>query len=385
MLVYILSIVLLALCTITYYPAVLNSGGSFVSLGVSATAVMLLVISFFKNYPVHQFIKKYLSISFFIVLFSFLFMFIKGELYFGEIMEILIPLFMLFIGFQSTLSHKQYLIILSCYVFCVIIVSYVTIMTNIGGFRIESQYLVTVKNSLGGMLALAGVISVFGIKILKENKLKIISTFAFLLIMLFILTIRARLAVLSMLFVSSLIYKQGIKTQTIISCLLPCCIFAILKYFTTGNFITENIDQFVFDSLFLNKTEDLTSGRTDLIFVALSVIEQSPLWGNLTLQTDLAWIHNYSMLKLSSFGLLGASPWIILYFYIIVFIVKKYRHIKFLKFSNLGVFLLMVVFIISLGEPTYPYGPGTVSIIAYYFFGVFLNNEMINKHINKIL
>ena len=56
-----------------------------------------------------------------------------------------------------------------------------------------------------------------------------------------------------------------------------------------------------------------------------------------------------------------------------------------MKFSNLGVFLLMVVFIISLGEPTYPYGPGTVSIIAYYFFGVFLNNEMINKHINKIL
>ena len=89
--IYILSIVLLLLCTITYYPAVLNSGGSFVSLGVSVTAVVLFVISFFKNHPVHQFIKKYLSISFFIVLFSFLFMFIEGELHFGEIMEILIP------------------------------------------------------------------------------------------------------------------------------------------------------------------------------------------------------------------------------------------------------------------------------------------------------
>ena len=79
MLVYILSIVLLALCTITYYPAVLNSGGSFVSLGVSATAVMLLVISFFKNYPVHQFIKKYLSIYCFIFIFIYVY---KGGIVF---------------------------------------------------------------------------------------------------------------------------------------------------------------------------------------------------------------------------------------------------------------------------------------------------------------
>lgn len=378
---FILTIVLFVLCVVSYYPAFLNSGNRG-SLIVALIAILLFIMSFFKNRPIDRFLKIYLLFSIFITLFSVLFALILGVQCLGAIMEILIPFVMLYIGASSSLSEKQNIIVLACYVLFAIIISYITIKVNIGGFVIESQYLVTIKNSLGGMLALAGVITAFGIKISKDLIGKAICIILLFILTLFILTIRARLALLAMLFVSILVYKQDIKIKYFIPGAILFIVVVVVKYFYTGTFITNSIDTFIYDSFFLNKTEDLTSGRTTLILDALQLLFKSPLWGNLTLQSDIGWTHNYLMLKLSSYGILGAIPWVGLYLYISFYILKSYLQIRNLRFVHLGLFLSMVIFIISLGEPTYPYGPGTISAIAYYFLGVFSNCKFCSVKMN---
>lgn len=60
-------------------------------------------------------------------------------------------------------------------------------------------------------------------------------------------------------------------------------------------------------------------------------------------------------------------------FYIIIFILKNIRRASVVNFEQIGVYLLIIPFIISLLEPSFPFGPGSVQVFTYILFGYSLN------------
>lgn len=79
-------------------------------------------------------------------------------------------------------------------------------------------------------------------------------------------------------------------------------------------------------------------------------------------------VHNYLLRVLSSYGIIGALPIYLLYFSIIIFVIKKIIKSQF-TIQYLGYFVSVVPLIISLAEPTFPYSPGTGVIFSFVFLG----------------
>ena len=46
---------------------------------------------------------------------------------------------------------------------------------------------------------------------------------------------------------------------------------------------------------------------------------------------------------------------------------------------NAGYFALLIPFVISMAEPTYPFGPGTATVFNFILFGVALRDTRDNK------
>ena len=93
--------------------------------------------------------------------------------------------------------------------------------------------------------------------------------------------------------------------------------------------------------------------------------------GNLDGFAHVPWIHNYPLLKLYDYGLFFSFPVLFLYFYLLVFAIKKSLKEK-VTVWNFGVFALIIPFIASMAEPTLPFGPVTATVFNFIMFGVFL-------------
>lgn len=132
--------------------------------------------------------------------------------------------------------------------------------------------------------------------------------------------------------------------------------------------------EFIYNSFTQNQGDDITSGRMGRNIAAVGFIMDHPLFGNLNQGIHLSQIHNYPLITLYKYGLLFALPIIILYFMIIVRAVKSsFRNKEFSIFS-IGYVAMFVPYIISMAEPTMPFGPGTAMLFNFFLFGVSLRN-----------
>ena len=90
------------------------------------------------------------------------------------------------------------------------------------------------------------------------------------------------------------------------------------------------------------------------------------------INVEVEWIHNYPLNRLFEFGLIFAFPVLLLYLYLlsrsIIQTIRSDNH----NIYNIGFYLLIIPFIISMAEPTFPFGPGTATVFNYIIFGVAL-------------
>ena len=124
-----------------------------------------------------------------------------------------------------------------------------------------------------------------------------------------------------------------------------------------------------------NRDSDVTSDRGNRNFQALSVIISDPLFGNLTVRKEMEWVHNYFLRIWSDYGLFFGSTLLILYTYIVVYLMKKWKRINVKSFANIGYLVVMAPMFSSLAEPTFPYGPGTVVLYSFIALGYSMNHE----------
>lgn len=240
------------------------------------------------------------------------------------------------------------------------------VFTNIGGFTIEDQYLVDSKNSLGAMLASVEIAFIFMWRGQDSRFWRLLSFVLFIVCLAVIITIRARAALLAVLIVTLIYFVVSSKNKgAMIMRVLAFVVFIVIIAF-----IPSEMSDYVQQSIFAGtQGEDVTSGRMGTYTTALNFIAQNPFLGDIENKTHIAWIHNYIFLNLYNFGLIFSLPVLILYFYLLVYSVKYTIRMR-AGYRYLGYTIVIIPFVISMLEPTFPFGPGTVTVFNFILLGM---------------
>lgn len=370
-----LLLLLIFIINISYSPVFFDTEGNSTfpyKWIIEILAVLFLLLSFLYSPPKSKFIWNYFTFSIVIVAAVLVYYSLELNVSIGEIREVLIPFMALSAGsyIYKTIKDRSFYRILICIsVGSAIIVGLQQIFINIGGWVIKDLYLASSKNSLGGLLAINAVLA--GVELFgqsEKNRLyKLFLSSCIIVLIVEMLTIRSRLDLIVALFVLSIAYfryadfkKNNYKVIASVVLLVALILLLTLN----------SVQDYIQSSFFQNREDDVLSGRYERLTRALEVIESKPFTGNLFVYEYVPWVHNYLVLKIFNFGFLLGLPWILMYFYIFIYIVKQVIKAKVLLPTSFGFLLVLVPFIISIGEPTFPYGPGTVNYVPYLFLGL---------------
>ncbi len=294
--------------------------------------------------------------------------FSDGKL-FGEIRSLVICLIALAVGWRLDLDDSKIRILLLVFSISTLYIGFAQVFTNVGGFVIEDQILTDNKNALGLMLATS--IAIFTFIAVERHSNLIWSVFfwiAIVALFALILTIRARTATLVALFSVLLILYRRINKSYFILIVVSIPVLVIMGMLLLPTSITD----FVTDSFYSGyEGGDITSGRLGRNRSALNYLSFHPILGNLQHESsDFGWVHNYPLLHLFNNGLVFAFPLLGLYAYLFVFILRRVLHSKINNVREVGFFAALIPFIVSLAEPTFPFGPGTATVFNFILFGV---------------
>ncbi len=379
-------LILITLIGISYHPSFFGEGDVSFRSGIGTYIIALTIVLTFLSINItvlyNQLICKYFFFLLFLIATYLVLASINFPVTFSDIRLVSIPLAAIVIGYNLLLSRKTYSILILVFAISVIYSSYSQIITNIGGFIIIEQYLIDQKNGLGGLISLSGISVLFLSYSFKEKwkKTLVITFVVFTLVLL--LTMRARSATIAYSFVIILHifrilnqHKPTIKIKLV--ALSAFTLLFILLMISINPFqISENwVINYVYDSFTLNRKDDISSGRMQRNIEAFKIISQNPLLGNLQNSTELKSVHNYPLRILCEYGLIGGWPLLAIYIMIGYFTCIRIIKLKNIYETDLGYYLIISQFIISLAEPSYPFGPGTVSFFAFLMFGYAIRND----------
>lgn len=379
---YLALVILLALTALMYHPIFSNvvtmdeESNPLRPVVVGLTIVTTLLYFDFSFWTNSNFVKKFLIYLLVIELLGYVLSQMNiTDWYSVDANNILLSFLFLLIGYGlgARSTNKQLVGIILLYSFFVAFSVYFQLMQHAGGFIITDRYIEYGKNTMGVMCA-ASCIALLTLALTTNNKvIKIVSWILYFFILFLDITIRARASYL-VIFIISLIsvirtLKGRMTSNFIFLMIVGVFVLIALFLFIPGAF--DSIGLYIWDSFTQHQDmDDLSSGRTELNDFALNIIGESPLWGNMQLKNDYYGfrVHNYLLRVLSSYGIIGALPLYLLYFSIIILVIKKIFKSRF-TIQYLGYFVSVVPLIISLAEPTFPYSPGTGVIFSFVFLG----------------
>ena len=301
----------------------------------------------------------------------------------SDVRPIAMCLVAIMIGWQLDLDEKWLRIILILFAGLTLFVGLMQVFVNVGGFVIRDQYHADNKNSLGVMLVTSAVLLLFmGLNNAGKMSLKLLFFAGVLLTMVVLLTIRARAATLAggiMLFY--ILYERFRGKNFFLFLILGIILLGVVLLILPGT-----VKAFVYDSFFQSyEGGDITSGRSERNEAALRFLSYHVFLGNLNQSVSVGWIHNYPLNRFFEFGIIFVVPIMLLYLNLLFFTVKMTARSDNSNTYNAGYYVLLIPFIISMAEPTFPYGPGTATVFNFLLFGVSLRNFYNSTLSNRIL
>lgn len=291
--------------------------------------------------------------------------------YYVEAKNISMAFTFLLLGYSLTICERELRFIIIVYVITVCFSSLTQIFNNFGGFVIADQYMSYGKNTLGVMLA-SSAISVAGLALnVHRNIFKTILWGIVFITFILTVTIRARAAFIStfglLLFI---IYKRIKESEQDKIYFLRVFLFVFVMLVVLGVTTTfvDHFFDYIFSSFTQNQGDDLSSGRVERNVIAIDNIIMNPFWGNLCDKESMPLVHNYLLRQMSDYGILGSLPLLVYYFALLKIVYNKMKGIV-ITDKTIGFFVIIEPFIISLVEPTFPYAPGTGSILSFFLLG----------------
>ena len=378
---YWMLLLLVFLITISSHPTVVDisrAAGMESGTILSRYIILVFAILFLMCFNMKSTFKpKLIRVSWFLwflIVFFYLmtYSFFGKRSMMGDIRSIAICLIAIMIGWQMDLDRKRFQALLIAFAGLTLFVGLMQVLVNVGGFVIRDQYQTDNKNSLGVMLATGGFS--FFVLGLNNNTKRYIRwlMFAFAILSLVVLlTIRARASTLTMGMMVLYVMYERYKGRNFIFYLLVGISIVFLAYMV----FPQSIKEFVYNSFFQNfEGGDITTGRSERNAAALEVLSQNIWIGNINAEAKVGQIHNYPLNRTFEFGLIFVLPIMILYLYLLFYDIKRTKKVNNHNNYNLGYYLLLIPFIISLAEPTFPFGPGTATVYNFLLFGTALRN-----------
>lgn len=362
--------VLLAAVFVSYIPMIyLTSLYNVFSLGIMGVMALLVLIAVFRS----GFLKNRFLWAFFVVI-AFLIMefvvFQVGHLNYNldDVRQIIIVYLCMLVGYTISMTELQLSRMSLFYVVGSILLGLYAIIFYTGSFSFEGdRTLITGKNQIGGMVAVGGAIATYFYLTFEKRKGMF---FALALLAFFVSAIlRDRSAFVAFIFFAVVLsfkqfpfYKVGLV------------LIAMLLFYL---FFKSTIDNFFINSLIGRgelDIEDLSTGRSTRNEMGIQYFISHFWVGELEASANIPWIHNYLLLRLVRYGV-WSMFFILVYLMFVVKIIKEYFGDKELQFDKMGFFIPIIPFFISLLEPSFPFGPGTVQVLVYVLFGHALQQD----------
>lgn len=288
-----------------------------------------------------------------------------------EVRMTVIPLCAVWIGWRMKMDERRLRLLAGVFTIGVVMVGLAVVFMQGGGFSIR-DYFADQKNALGPILATAAVLCM-GMVINAKGKTALPMVLPGLalsaLCVLLVLTIRARAAFLAVTLVLSLMMFQRFKSKYTLLSVWVAILILVAFFILLPHSMKEYVNQSLFSGF---SGGDITSGRMVRNYQAMDVWAQNPLFGHLMNPTTVDVVHNYPLWSLYQYGVLGAFPFLAVYFYIFCVSLRRIWKIGVETVINTGCYMLLVLFMISMFEYTLPFGPGTSTVMSFVFFGMAL-------------
>ena len=377
--------ILLFATAISYHPTIINmsriagyENGTILSRYIimlfGAVFILSLNISILKK---SRFTRNYVIwLSVIFVASLILVAFYRNRIMLHECRAFVIVLGSIMIGYDLRITRSQLVTIVLVFCLTTLFAGIMQVLVNNGGFRIANQYLTDSKNSLGAMLATGAFSLLYLYRFLNKRFSKNLTLVCFLLTLVVIVTIRARMALVAVALVLLLYYFLATRNRNVLITVLALGAISIIGIVFMPGFVLDYLDaSFTAGS----QGSDFTSGRLYTYGEAISYLIQNPLLGNVERLNQIGWIHNYPLLKVYDYGLLFSWPILVLYVIVgfhALFMARRYDSMSIVCFAGS---CLLIPYLISMAEPTFPFGPGTVTMYNFLMIGIAENRIVKTK------
>lgn len=351
------------------------------------TLIMILFLFTVSNtfikykikYRFHSF-EKWLSGLLFLVFIMYLFLTLLTDntgFYMDYFRGGVICLLFILLGEDFRFTDKIFNLIIIWGAIAAIGVAFFFVFFNIGGVVIDSSYGRGIgKNAFGPMLCYVFTIMLLEIVRNKDFIFKAVATTLCIFSFIAISVLRARTSMVVCFFILLLFLYKRMRTNVskfFLYIILFLFFISILDG-VMGFSLINKATTFVSDAFTVGHEGDLTSHREERNNVAVQLIRENFLLGNIEIKSQMEWVHNYFLYVLSSWGILIGAPLLSIYIFLWIHVIRKLLTVPF-DLNNIGYFLLLVPLITSLSESTFPFYPGTALFIPYFSLGFTLRNR----------
>ena len=385
---YLLLLLLVLLMTVSSHPTIVDmsrragmESGTILSRYITVVFALLFIScinlkSMLKPYQVRVFLFIFIAICWFFFLSWAVF---GKRTMMTDVRSIAICIASVMIGWEMNLDKKKFSYLVLAFSLLTLYAGLMQVFRNIGGFRISSQYLADNKNSLGVMLS-TGVIALFLMGLNRKEKDWIrIALWGLMLVSFFVIvTIRARAAMLvCVVLILYVIYERyKVRRDFVLYIILGLFLLSLAVFF-----LPSSIKEYIIDSLFKNREFDFTAGRMARNRAGINFVSQHVWVGNLNIGANLEWIHNYPLNKLYEFGVIFSFPIILLYLFVVFYTCKKTIECDQTSNYSIGYYAMLLPIVISMAEPTFPFGPGTATVFNFILLGCSIRDEYLHSQI----
>lgn len=370
-------LLLVLLITLSSHPTIVEvsrAAGMESGTILSRYIILVFALLFLVCFNLQSMLKpRIVRVCWFLFIFIVLFYMITFAVYgkrtmMADIRSIGICLVALMIGWQLDLDERRYRLLLLTFSGFTLFIGLMQVITNVGGFQILNQYHVDNKNSLGVMLTTSSIVFLLlGLNYEGKKKNKVLLLFLSVFTVVVLLTIRARAATLTFGLMALYIFYERYKGREFFFYLLLALFVSMVVFLV----LPSSIKDFVYNSFFQNyEGGDITGGRVSRNAAALHVLADNIFTGNLNVGADIGWVHNYPLNRTFEFGIVYVLPIMLLYLYLLFYSIIKTVRSNNRDNHNIGYYVMIIPYIISMAEPTLPFGPGTATVFNFILFGL---------------
>lgn len=365
-----------AIISCAYYNGLDDQRAKLLSAVCFGTLALIAVLKNKQNYPMTNVFKywfTWVAVAF-LVNCTYGFMNPHTGLLFKFDQDIAIPLIAAYSGFylfELPEDKKGWFILPLCVLAGVIAVY--TVSVGLGGFIISefSGSLELAKNQIGAAFVVFAIIAIV-CALDKETKMLYRGLYGIFSVLNIYpaLYFGCRTALLCYFICVLVLFFRVFRWKVII--VIPV-IIAFLAVFG-GESIQEMIYTSIVGRRDATDMNDLTSGRLSHANLSLDYFFSHPLFGFFGSGDSFNAMppnaHIYILYRLTKWGIIGAIPYLLLYFSVFKIAFYGFKEKNLLIFS-----LFLLIFIESFSEYAPPFGPGSCFVPAFVFLGAYMRQS----------